>query len=284
MASGAGYGAVVTFAPQTLRDLAAYWVGKKGVNLGIVGDTAHMQKGTSYHLGRDDLTPTAYSVQTIRDRTGLSLAASAIDLGKLEGSFTNLRDFSDWLARRCIAGERGTADIREVIYSPDGKRVLGFKDGIGFLIPEYGDLSHLTHTHISYYRDSEFRDKIAAFRPYFEEADMPARSFTFDDASVSGNLVVTGPDHMYVRLADAKLYPIADGTAKRAFGAVTLVDQDGKPIGPGGPADPRTKGYIINGEAAFMILADVKFTPDAVDVQRTVTLAVDGQQVAEVLV
>jgi hypothetical protein len=158
---------MTTFAPQTLRDLAALWVGHGGVNLGIVGDTAHATKGVSYHLGRSQLISTAYSIQTARDKAGLTDAASAIDLGKLDGSYAKLRAFSDWLARRCVKNEPGTGDIREVIYSPDGTRVLGFKDGIDYLIPDYGDDSHLTHTHISWYRDSEKRDKRPVFATYW---------------------------------------------------------------------------------------------------------------------
>lgn len=159
----------MTFSPQTLRDLATFWVAQKGVNLGIVGDGSHQRKGTSYHLGKSALLPGAYSAQTPRDRAGLSEAASAIDLGRLNGSLPELRRFSDWLARRCVKNVKGTEDIREVIYSVDGVTVLGFKDGIDFLIPGYGDRSHLTHTHISYYRDSEKRDKRPAFLPYFLE-------------------------------------------------------------------------------------------------------------------
>ena len=35
------------------------------------------------------------------------------------------------------------------------------------------DMSHKTHTHVSWYRDSEKRDKVAVFRPYFQEEDEP---------------------------------------------------------------------------------------------------------------
>jgi hypothetical protein len=161
----------MTYAPQTLRDLAAYWVSKKGVNLGIVGDLRHLAKGTSYHLGKDQLLSTAYSIQHPRDRAGLTNAASAIDLGKLNGSLGDLRRFSDYLAHRCLAGAPGTHDIREVIYSTGGQTVVGYKQGVSKLIPGFGDDSHLTHTHISYFRDSEKRDKRAIFRAYFEGPD-----------------------------------------------------------------------------------------------------------------
>ena len=35
-----------------------------------------------------------------------------------------------------------------------------------------GDDSHRTHTHISFFRDSETRDKVGIVRPYFEGEDM----------------------------------------------------------------------------------------------------------------
>ncbi len=63
-----------------------------GVNLGIIGDTAHATLGVSYHLGKSQLTATAYSRQLPRDAAGLTEAASAIDLGKLNGSLTELRE------------------------------------------------------------------------------------------------------------------------------------------------------------------------------------------------
>lgn len=154
-------------APASIRALASLWVSKGGTNLGIVGDAAHGAKGTSYHLGRDRLAPGAYSASSSRDRAGLTNAASALDLGKLDGSLTGLRAFSKWLVSRC---QRGVCpDIREVIYSPNGKTVDRW-DGLDNRVrtgPGQGDNSHLTHTHISFFRDSERRSKTALFAPYF---------------------------------------------------------------------------------------------------------------------
>jgi hypothetical protein len=166
---------VATYAPQALKDLMIYWKGKGGVNLGVVGDTAHAQRGVSYHLGKSQLLPGAYSIRTDRDKKGLTEAASAIDLGKLKDSFTELQKFSLWFANQCKAGKTGYNDVREVIWwDPVGQRVLGWSDlsPVKF-IPGYGDNSHKTHTHISFYRDSENRDKIAMFKPYFEKVSTP---------------------------------------------------------------------------------------------------------------
>jgi len=159
----------MTFAPPTIRTLAAYWVAQGGVNLGIVGDTAHLAKGTSYHLGKSNLLVGAYSARTARDKAGLTEAASALDLGRLGGSLLALRQFSLWFAKRCQANAAGTRDVREVIFALDGTHVVGWSREAGVnsaFISNYGDSSHLTHTHISFYRDSEFRSKLALFTPY----------------------------------------------------------------------------------------------------------------------
>lgn len=160
----------MTYAPATLTALARYWISQGGVNLGVVGDPAHAAKGVSYHLGADELTATAYSRTTRRDKAGLTNAASAIDLGRLDGSLGKLRSFSSWLVNQGRMNKPGTSDIREIIYSPDGKRVLRWDRERGYTsLPRPGeaDLSHLTHTHVSYYRDSQNRDKTQAFRPFF---------------------------------------------------------------------------------------------------------------------
>lgn len=164
----------MTFAPQSLKDLAAYIVSQGAVNLGIVGDTAHVTTGTSYHLGESQLTATAYSRITARDKAGLSEAASAIDIGKVEGSLKSLQALSNWLARECANRAIDTLDIRELIWSPDGSKVLRWdREGIP---PTTGSESHLTHTHVSFYRDTEFVDKRAVFRRYFEEEDVQIKA------------------------------------------------------------------------------------------------------------
>lgn len=165
----------MTFAPPTLLALATYWTARGGVNLGIVGDASHVATGVSYHLGRDQLDATAYSRRTARDIAGLSNAASAIDLGRLDGSYTPLRAFSVWLVAQARVNAPGTSDMREIIYTPDGVTVLRWDRERGFAsAPRSGEASqsHFYHTHISWYRDAEFRDHRTAFVPYFEGEEM----------------------------------------------------------------------------------------------------------------
>jgi len=160
----------MTFAPPTLLELAQFWTDHGGVNLGIVGDADHAAKGYSYHLGKDQLVDGAYSAKTARDRAGLSNAASAIDLGRLGGTLAGLAAFSRWLVQQGRANAPGTSDIREVIYTPDGQVVLRWDRERGYASePRAGeaDDSHLTHTHVSFYRDAELRDHTTAIRRYF---------------------------------------------------------------------------------------------------------------------
>lgn len=175
----------MSFAPPTI--LAARALVKKHVpqlswiELGIVGDDVHANSGTGYHLGKDALKASAYSIiESVRDKRGLSNAASALDIGwfkiTVKGKAWTLRDFSKWLVAECERGASDTKDIREVIYSPDGKVV---KRWDALKKRTTGDDSHLSHTHLSWFRDSEFRDKTSIFKRWFihigviQEEDMP---------------------------------------------------------------------------------------------------------------
>lgn len=165
----------MSYAPATIQAARRLWldtITTLGENeVGIKGDDRHARSGSSYHLGRDALRSDSYSiVESSRDRSGLTDAASALDIGSwsrsVAGKSHSLRSFSLWLVAQCKAGAADTKDIREVIYSPDGHTVKRW-DRLGKR--STGDDSHLAHTHISYYRDSEHHDKAPLFRRYFTE-------------------------------------------------------------------------------------------------------------------
>jgi hypothetical protein len=180
----------VTFNPPTLQELGRYWVAQGGVNLGVVGDASHVGGGTSYHLGKSQLTATAYSRQTARDKAGLSEAASAIDLGRLDGTLGNLYEFSRWFAGECMDHRTEYRDVREVIFwSTARDRVIGWSSlAPDQWINDYGDLSHKTHTHISFYRDSEFRAKVPLFAPYFKTGAEIVNSYPVPSVPSVGNV------------------------------------------------------------------------------------------------
>ena len=145
-------------------------------SLGIVGDAAH---DGGYHHGWDQRRISNgvlkdYSWQeSPRDWNHKSNAARAIDVGM----FSRLREMSVWIAGQCElnrlnpAVATDTADIRSVIYSPDGKVVVRW-DRLG--LRGSGDSSHLGHTHFSFFADAEHNAKVALFQRFFEgEMDLP---------------------------------------------------------------------------------------------------------------
>ncbi|MEU4568656.1 peptidoglycan-binding protein [Micromonospora sp. NPDC023956] len=160
--------AVLLEALDIHENTTAYPTDLDPVEVGIVGDSAH--RG-GYHCGADRVVSGDYSVvESSRDRAGLTDYASALDIGQFSyrdalGRVHNLRTFSVWLVGECTRGAADCADIREVIYSPDGKVV---KRWDRLRKRSSGDSSHLWHTHISFFRDAvkAGRDLAAVFRRY----------------------------------------------------------------------------------------------------------------------
>lgn len=149
----------MSYAPNDLISVRARMMAVTGlgpVSMGIVGDAAH---DGGYHCGNDRTIDDDYSVvESWRDSNGLSGAASAIDIGDFSvlyaGKRVTLRSLSIALVQACQRNDPRTEAIREIIYTPDGYNVsrwdkLGVRSG--------GDDSHLSHTHISFFRDSEGR-------------------------------------------------------------------------------------------------------------------------------
>jgi len=163
----------MTYAPASIKAAQVYLQGKTGlpwVSLGIVGDENH--RG-GYHQGEPNVPASDYSRdESPRDENGLSGAASALDIGKFSRGGKTLQGLSLWIVGQCKAGAPDTRDIREVIYSPDGVTVKRW-DRLGKR--SSGDDSHRDHTHISYHRDAEGRDKVSLFKRFFEgtPSDLP---------------------------------------------------------------------------------------------------------------
>ncbi|MFG1746000.1 hypothetical protein ACGFJ4_17680 [Micromonospora chalcea] len=158
--------------------------------VGIVGDPNH--RG-GYHCGSDRVVTNDYSVvESTRDRSGLTLYASALDVGTFSvrsgGGTHNLRTFSTWMVAQCVANAADTRDIREVIYSPDGRTVRRW-DRLGRRTS--GDSSHLYHTHFSFFRDSTKagRDLTPLFRRYLTAIGMIATAKPEDDMEQTDRLI-----------------------------------------------------------------------------------------------
>lgn len=153
--------------------------------VGIKGDTSHVEQGNSYHLGTPEQARTGYaSTESPRDKAGLCAYASALDIGWFEvrvaGKVHNLRSFSLWAVAQCKANKPDTRDIREIIYTADGRTVkrwdrLGKRSG--------GDSSHLFHTHFSLFRDATKagRGLTALLTRYLTEIGVIDMAFTADE-------------------------------------------------------------------------------------------------------
>ncbi|WP_229398688.1 hypothetical protein [Micromonospora okii] len=152
--------------------------------VGIVGDASH--RG-GYHCGSDRVVSNDYSVvESTRDSTGLTLDASALDVGpfavRSAGRTHDLRSFSVWCVQQCVAGVADARDVREIIYSPDGRTVKRW-DRLGRR--STGDNSHLWHTHFSFFRDSTKagRDQTPLFRRYLTTIGLIGPPQSGDDMS-----------------------------------------------------------------------------------------------------
>jgi hypothetical protein len=270
---------VVTYAPAPLKALVTYLATTRGhptSQFGVVGNTAHVM---GYHLGRDriftippGLGSADYSIQTARDKAGLSDAAAAIDI-KFESDFLLLRRLSVWLVEHCRTNAPGTSDIREVIYSPDGTTVLRWDRQRGVTsAPRQGeaDNTHRWHTHVSYYRDSEARDKTAPFRRFFEGGQdvvhtKPAGPFI--------GTTVIGVGHALISPANTRLHyqylQWPGGTdVLNVVAALDIVDPQGRPMDIEGNVPPqhaRDQVYLVDlpgfGASAFALRQDCTFTP-----------------------
>lgn len=152
----------MTYAPDDLKAVQRLLQEKTGLPWASLGITHQKPDGGGYHEGRDLLAlahrapgpqypHSDYSyAESVRDLAGMTDAASAVDIGQ----FSELRNMTLDLVMACRLGDPRTLDIREVIYTPDGRTVARWdreKQRAS------GDDSHLSHTHVSFYRDSEGR-------------------------------------------------------------------------------------------------------------------------------
>lgn len=152
----------MSYAPQALLDAREYLLDKTGLpdaGIGIVGDKSHTY---GYHLGKDRLKAGDYSASLSRDKRGLSNAAAALDIG----NFSKLVALTAFLVAEAKAGR--APDIREVIGPKGDGRAYRWDFHDDEIEKRSDGDSHEWHVHISYYRDSQDRDKTALFKKFFE--------------------------------------------------------------------------------------------------------------------
>lgn len=176
----------MTNAPADLVAFRATVMTETGLrdpaDVGIVGDGAHARTG-GYHEGRDVLASIGryhvsaaagsssedYSARLARDRAGLTLSASAMDIGAAwpRGGRAAWLRFNRLLVAALQAGDPALAAIRAANYSPDGSARHRIDRQYGFTQIEDTTDSVDIHTHIEWYRDGEGRrqaslDRLAA--------------------------------------------------------------------------------------------------------------------------
>ena len=165
----------MTYAPACVSGARTYLIsrGIPGNGLGITGDARHKATG-GYHCGNDWLADVGrlysdYSKrQSWRDRPG-SNAAMALDIGGISrGALASLCSF---LVAEAKAGR--LPDCREIMGPRPGGGVQ-FWDALGLRTGASAD--HDWHIHMSFFRDSEGRDKTAVFRRYYEPANVVPES------------------------------------------------------------------------------------------------------------
>jgi hypothetical protein len=177
-------------------------------------------------------TLTAAQKAAAEVRIALRLGITVEQLRSLDGAHSidikrpgkELRALSTFLVAECQAGR--ITDMREVIYSDDGKRVLRYDRERGqSSAPRTGeaDASHTWHTHISWYRDAEAREKVTPFRRFYEptqpEPEEPVNSEDVKDVQRAMNELGTVPalkvDGHYGPLTRAAVKGIAERQATR---------------------------------------------------------------------
>jgi hypothetical protein len=234
----------------------------------------HMAEGGNTVAYLAKANPRNVSVHYVIERTGriVQMVPESDASGSINPNDLRLTDDSDGFygvtAAKAVMGEwwrdpNAAAITLEIegfaAYGPNAAQSASLRvlvDDVRSRFPSMGLLGHRDFTSRKACPGKLIHwDELGGHGPAEEEQ---LRSFTYTDEAASGWYTVSGDDHLYLRLRTNTLHPIGDGVRKRAFGPVTLTDG-----GITGPADPRKVGYLINGEAAFMLNTDGVFLGDA---------------------
>lgn len=164
----------MTFAPDDLKAIQDYLHTRTGLPWDALGIIHATPQGGGYHEGFDTLAAAdrapgpqytysdySYAESPDRDRPFVTNAGSALDCGDFSvtynGRTVTHRTIINLVLNEVNKPGRGRChDLREMIYeSPEGSGVVLRWDALG--IRNTGDSSHRTHTHFSFFRDSQGR-------------------------------------------------------------------------------------------------------------------------------
>lgn len=189
------------YAPQAIQQLYSVIASRlpQAQLGGIVGDFGH---SFGYHLARNDLPSTDYSVVLPLDRQGDGGCASALDVTFGEGSPLMVECTSRLLAAAKANDPRLRA-LREFCGTTDGQHTHPYDLSNGQDGPlDSWDASHLAHIHLSFYR--AYANDYAALAPIadvFTGAGTAARP----DSSTATKITPPGDDMSYT------LYQVVPG-------------------------------------------------------------------------
>jgi hypothetical protein len=148
----------MAYAPSAIRSAATTITGGIGgaVFSGVVGDAAHSY---GYHLARNQLPGSDYSVQLAADREGNGDAASALDISLPPDQMIAV---TARLRAAAKAGDPRLYALREFAGTLDGRTT--FNRDLSNATEGFGnwDDSHLWHIHLSGYR--RYADDADAWR------------------------------------------------------------------------------------------------------------------------
>lgn len=156
----------MTTAPEDLKQVQVYAKDKTGQPWSSLGIIHATPQGGGYHEGEDLLILAGTAPGPEYPGSDYSYTDSPRDLlpnGRLAGGnnasgfdwggdFKGFHGFNKFIEARMRANDPRLRDVREFIYTTDGKTVKRIdrtgKQG------NTGDASHLTHSHFSFFRDS----------------------------------------------------------------------------------------------------------------------------------
>lgn len=168
----------MTKSPESLLEVRRMFMQRTGLPAVALGIQHYKPDGGGYHEGNDLLAKagrldTDYSKrESERDRPGSDYAC-AIDIGRFTVSSptgpVDNRRMVVWLLKQIADDTEDSRWIREIIYSLDGKTVKRFDR---LKKRTSGDNSHLSHEHVSSFRDDIHSPHVAGlFARFWREMD-----------------------------------------------------------------------------------------------------------------